>query len=239
MSSRRVLKAAEAIREVVSMAILTDLQRSADRRRDGDARRGFARHAAGEGARFDHGRANGAAEAVSARLAKLGRLFAEQDRRPDRYAVHAASYGLSWIGREKIAGHRQMLDEVLPDTKPSPESADDELDAADRSLTKINRFRQRECNGTTRRNIDAARSSPTYNSQLISELNGHTESCRTDQQSAEGGQEALQARRAAEGSLAARASAVRLLPGGFAARGGRAGVSVAEDTTISAGTKCA
>ena len=90
MSSRRVLKAAEAIREVVSMAILTDLR---DPRVEGvtvtyvevspDMRQAKV-HVSIMGDEAQ-------AEAVPARAAKLGRLPAEQDFRPHRYALHAAA----------------------------------------------------------------------------------------------------------------------------------------------------
>ncbi len=79
--------------------------RSAGRRRDRDVCRGIARHAAGEGARFDHGRRS-AAEIVPARTAELGRLLAEQDLGSHRHALHAAAAVRGGQRRQEIARHQ-------------------------------------------------------------------------------------------------------------------------------------
>ena len=105
MSSRRVLKAAEAIREVVSMAILTELR---DPRVKNvtvvgvevlpDMRQAKV-HVSIMGDEKEQ-------QLGLSRLAERGRLLAEEDRRADRHPLHAAAAVRARQGREELARSR-------------------------------------------------------------------------------------------------------------------------------------
>src|SRR3954447_3202972 len=128
MSSRRVLKAAEAIREVVSMAILTDLR---------DPRI--------EGVTVTYVEVSADMRQARVHVSIMG------DNKQQKLCLHglrsSAGYLQSKIsdridtrytpklrfevdeGVKKSLAINQLLHELLPDTNPSPEIADDDSDA--------------------------------------------------------------------------------------------------------------
>src|SRR3954451_964455 len=128
MSSRRVLKAAEAIREVVSMAILTDLR---------DPRI--------EGVTVTYVEVSGDMRQAKVHVSIMG------DNKQQQLCLHglrsSAGYLQSKIsdridtrytprlrfeldeGVKKSLAISQMLHELLPDTNPAVDTADEESDA--------------------------------------------------------------------------------------------------------------
>src|SRR3954453_20335172 len=132
MSSRRILKAAEAIREVVSMAILTDLR---DPRIEGvtvtyvevspDMRQAKV-HVSLMGSEAQQ------KLCLRGLRSSAGCLQSKISDRIDTRYTPKLRFEVD-EGIKKSLAINQLLHELLPDTNPSPESADKELDVADQN----------------------------------------------------------------------------------------------------------
>ena len=100
-----IIKAAEAIRQVVGMAILADMRDPRRSRRDDYASRRRARYARSEDLRVDHGRRD-EAESLPARPAKCPRLPAVETSRWHRNSIYSATRIHPGYGRKTLAGDR-------------------------------------------------------------------------------------------------------------------------------------
>ena len=130
MSSRRVLKAAEAIREVVSMAILTDLR---DPRVEGvtvtyvevspDMRQAKV-HVSIMGSDTQQ------KLCLRGLQSSAGFLQSRISDRIDTRYTPRLQFEMD-EGVKKSLAISQMLHELLPDTNPMPESAEDESEVVD------------------------------------------------------------------------------------------------------------
>ena len=132
MSSRRLEKAAEAIREVVSMAILAELNDPAHPRRHGDLRRGVGRPAARQGPRFGDGRRGPAETELRGLQSAAGFLQAKIAERIEIRYTPKLSFLLDQGVKRSIAV-AQILQEVLPKEPAARRRARTSDDAADES----------------------------------------------------------------------------------------------------------
>ena len=133
MSTRRVQKVAEAIREVVSMSILTELQDPRDPRRDGHLRRGLRRPALCQGARLGDGRRNAAEPEPQGLQSAAGFLQAKIADRIDLRYTPRLSFLLDQGVKNSIAV-AQILREVLPADR-AVEPADEPVERLDAART--------------------------------------------------------------------------------------------------------
>ena len=110
------------------MAIVAELHRSAHARRNGHARRGIARHAARESARFDHGRRSAAKAGLRGLQSAAGFLQSKIAEQIDTRYTPRLMFVLDQGVKKSIEMARILREVLPPDEMPTSDAADEDLD---------------------------------------------------------------------------------------------------------------